>query len=99
MQPPYLVKGDKIGIVAPARGISFEEIHPSIRLFQKWGLEVVLGTHIFNRCDQFAGTDDQRLLDLQQMLDDPTIRAVIFHWPEHYQEEYKFLRPLTLTGR
>ncbi|MDP4282180.1 MAG: LD-carboxypeptidase [Bacteroidota bacterium] len=76
-QPPFLEKGDKIGIVAPARSISFEEIHPSIRLFQKWGLEVILGTHIFDRCHQYAGTDHQRRDDLQQMLDDPSIRAIL----------------------
>lgn len=77
MTPPYLEKGDKIGIVAPARCISFEEVHPTIRLFQKWGLEAVLGTNIFKKCDQFAGRDQDRLADLQQMLDDDSIRAII----------------------
>ena len=76
-QPPYLKKGDKIGIVAPARSISFEEVHPSLRLFQKWGLEVVLGINVLSRHHQFAGTDEQRLADLQQMLDDSSIRAII----------------------
>jgi muramoyltetrapeptide carboxypeptidase len=75
--PNYLVKGDKIGIIAPARCINFEEVHPSIRLFQKWGLEVVLGTNIFRKCNQFSGRDDLRLADLQQMLDDDSIRAII----------------------
>jgi muramoyltetrapeptide carboxypeptidase len=77
LRPPYLVKGDKIAIVAPARSITFEEVHPSIRLFQKWGWETVLGTHIFKKDNQFAGTDDQRLADLQQMLDDAAVRALI----------------------
>jgi muramoyltetrapeptide carboxypeptidase len=75
--PPYLSKGDKIGIIAPARSISFEEVHPGIRLFQKWGLEVELGTSIFRKYNQFAGKDEQRLADLQQILDDDSIRAVI----------------------
>jgi muramoyltetrapeptide carboxypeptidase len=75
--PPYLQKDDKVGIIAPARCINFEEVHPSIRVFQKWGLEVVLGTNIFRKCNQFAGKDDLRLADLQQMLDDDSIRAVI----------------------
>ncbi len=77
MTPKYLEKGDKIGIVAPARCISFEEVHPSIKLFQKWGLEAVLGTNIFKKCNQYAGRDENRLADLQQMLDDDSIRAVI----------------------
>ena len=75
--PPYLTKEDKIGIIAPARCINFDEVHPSIRVFQKWGLEVVLGTNIFRKCNQFAGRDDLRLADLQQMLDDDSIRALV----------------------
>jgi muramoyltetrapeptide carboxypeptidase len=77
IQPPCLKKGDKIGIVAPARSITFDEVHPSIRLFQNWGLEVVLGTYIFGTQNQYAGTDSQRQADFQQMLDDPSIRAII----------------------
>lgn len=77
IQPPYLGKGDKIGIVAPARSISFEEVHPSIRLLQKWDFEAVLGTYIFKKFNQFAGQDEYRLADLQQMLDDHAVRAVI----------------------
>jgi muramoyltetrapeptide carboxypeptidase len=75
--PPYLSKDDKIGIIAPARCINFDEVHASIRIFQKWGLEVELGTNIFRQYNQFAGKDEQRLADLQQMLDDDAIRAVI----------------------
>ena len=77
IQPPYLKKGDKIGIVAPARRITFDEVHPSIKLFQKWGLEVVLGNYIFGTENQFSGSDNQRLADFQQMLDDPSIHAII----------------------
>ena len=75
--PAYLTKDDKIGIIAPARCINFDEVHPSIRVFQKWGLEVVLGTNIFRKCNQFAGKDELRLADLQQMLDDDSMRAII----------------------
>lgn len=75
--PEYLEKGDKVAIIAPARCISFDEVHPSIRLLQRWGLEVVLGTNIFRRYNQFSGNDDARTADLQQMLDDDSIRAII----------------------
>jgi len=77
IQPPWLKKGDKIGIVSPSRRITFEEVHPSIRIFQRYGLEVVLGSYVFGHHHQFAGTDDQRRRDFQQMLDDPAIRAII----------------------
>jgi muramoyltetrapeptide carboxypeptidase len=77
IRPPNLKKGDKIGMVSPARSISFAEVHAAIRLFDQHGLEVVLGSYVFNKYHQFAGTDDQRRRDLQQMLDDDSIRAVI----------------------
>jgi muramoyltetrapeptide carboxypeptidase len=77
IQPPYLQKGDKIGIVSPARSITFDEVHPAIRFYQRYGLEVVLGSYIFSRHRQFAGTDEQRRKDFQQMLDDDKIRAII----------------------
>ncbi|MCX6249543.1 MAG: LD-carboxypeptidase [Bacteroidetes bacterium] len=77
IRPPALQKGDKISIVAPARSIRFEEVYPSMKLFQKWGYEVVLGTNIFNTHDQFSGTDDQRAADLQQALDDESVKAII----------------------
>jgi muramoyltetrapeptide carboxypeptidase len=77
LKPPCLTKGDKIGIVAPARRINFDEVQPGIQLFQKWGLEPVLGTHLFGTENQFAGSDSQRQADLQQMLDDPSIHAII----------------------
>jgi muramoyltetrapeptide carboxypeptidase len=75
--PSYLRKGDKIGIVSPARSISFDEVHPTIRFFSRNDFEVILGSHVFSRRDQFAGTDEQRLRDFQSMLDDGSIRAII----------------------
>jgi muramoyltetrapeptide carboxypeptidase len=77
IRPPYLHKGDKVAILAPARSITFDEVHPTIKLFQKWGLEVILGNSIFSKDDQFAGDDIHRGKDMQQMLDDPSIRAII----------------------
>ena len=77
IQPPYLKKEDKIGIVSPARSITFDEVHPAIRFFQRQELEVVLGTHVFSKHHQFAGTDEQRRKDFQHMLDDDSIRAIV----------------------
>ncbi len=75
--PQYLQCNDKIGIVATARKITPEELQPAIDKFTEWGLDVVLGKNIFSEYDQYAGTDDQRTTDIQQMLDDDTIKAII----------------------
>lgn len=75
--PKYLKKGDKIGIVAPARSISKEEIQFSIDTFKRWGLQVVLGNNLFGTENQYSGSDEQRAKDLQKMLDDSSIKAII----------------------
>jgi muramoyltetrapeptide carboxypeptidase len=75
--PPYLKPGDKIGIVATARKISPEELQPAIEKFKEWGLQVALGNNIYAKQNQFAGSDEQRSHDLQQMLDDENIKAII----------------------
>jgi len=73
----YLNNGDKIAIVATARKISSKEIQPAIQNLKAWGLQVVLGDHIYSSDHQFAGTDEERTQDLQQMLDDDSIRAIL----------------------
>jgi muramoyltetrapeptide carboxypeptidase len=72
-----LRQGDKIAIVSTARKISIEEIEAAIDTLQQWGLEVVLGQTIGASYNQFAGDDALRLQDLQLMLDDPEIKAIL----------------------
>ncbi len=74
--PPYLKKGDKIGIVAPARKISFSEIEPAIKIIEEWGLEVVLGQNLFKEYYQFSGSVEERVSDFQSMLNDNSIKAI-----------------------
>ena len=75
--PSYIKRGDKIGIVSTARRISKEKIYPAVKIFKEWGLEVVLGKHLFEEYNQFAGTDEQRTADLQQMLDENSVKAIV----------------------
>lgn len=75
--PPKLKKGDTIGIVAPARKIEKKEIEASIGVFEKWGLKVVLGKNIFNQNFQFAGTDRERAGDIQEMMDNQEVKAIV----------------------
>jgi muramoyltetrapeptide carboxypeptidase len=46
-------------------------------MFRAWGLEVVEGESLYAAYHQFAGSDSQRKDDMQQMLDDDSIRAII----------------------
>ena len=69
--------GDKIGIISTARKISLEELNTSIEILESWGLKVVLGQFLFEEDNQFAGTVEQRTVDLQNMIDDDSIRAIL----------------------
>ncbi|MDB5228303.1 MAG: hypothetical protein JWN78_2496 [Bacteroidota bacterium] len=77
IRPPYLQKGDTIGITCPARKITGAEIQLAIDTFESWGLKVVLGDTIDKAHHQYSGTDKERRADLQRMLNDPNIKAII----------------------
>jgi len=75
--PPYLNPGDTIGITAPAGYVTLESMQPALGVIQNWGYQVQLGQTISKRHFTFGGTDDERLADLQQMLDDTNIKAIL----------------------
>jgi muramoyltetrapeptide carboxypeptidase len=75
--PPYLKPGDTIGITSPAGYITIEQIQPSIKLIESWGFKIAIGKTIGKRDYSMGGTDDERRDDLQQMLDEPNIKAIM----------------------
>lgn len=78
IQPPYLKAGDTVAIVAPSGILKNRkaEIDRAISMLKNWGLHVVVGKHIFKQAHHFAGTDSERCEDLQEALDNPSIRAI-----------------------
>lgn len=76
--PPFLKPGDKIGIVAPGRKISVEEVSAASAIMQAWGVNVVCSTNLFSKAHGYlAGSDQERISDIQQFVDDPDIKAII----------------------
>ena len=75
--PPYLKRGDSIGITCPAGFITLEEIQPAMQLMQSWGFKIKIGDTIGKRDASFGGTDSERARDFQQMLDDPYLKAIM----------------------
>ena len=75
--PRYLKTGDTIGITAPAGYITAEEIQPAVSLMENWGYKIKVGDTIGKKDFTFAGTDEERLKDFQQMLDDPKVKAIM----------------------
>lgn len=76
--PPYLKRGDAIGLVAPAGFMPFEKIQTCIETLESWGYSVVLGATTHSSSDNyFSGSDKERWQDVQQMLDDKNIKAIL----------------------
>lgn len=75
--PPYLQSGDLVALVATARKISHDECAPAVAWLEAQGFRVRLGSSIGQADRQFAGTDAERLADLQMQLDDPAVRAIL----------------------
>lgn len=75
--PPYLKTGDTIGIVSTASKIDQKDVEPAVSLLQNLGYKVFLGKSVFAQFHQFAGRDMERTLDLQHMLDNPDVKAII----------------------
>ena len=76
--PPYLKQGDVIGITCPSGYITREEIQPAILKLKEWGFNASVGRTVGLRDFSFAGNDEVRAQDLQQMLDDGNIGAILF---------------------
>lgn len=75
--PRKIKKGDKIGIVAPARFISAEQYDAICHYIEQQGFVPVLGDTTRFTHNIFAGTDAARAADLQQMIDNSDIRAIL----------------------
>lgn len=76
-KPAYLQQGDTISIVAPAGVIKNNaSIYKAADLAKTWGLHVVIGEHVFDEYHHFSATDKNRTADLQEALDNPSIKAI-----------------------
>ncbi len=75
--PPSLKANDRIRIVSPAGKINKQTVFPGIELLKEEGYEVILGKHVSGENFQFAGTDEQRLADLQEAFDDKGCKAIV----------------------
>lgn len=78
VQPNYLKAGDTIAIIAPAGILKNrkEVIDDAKKLVESWGLKVIIGKNVFNQNNHFAGTDEERINDFQEALDNRNIKAI-----------------------
>ena len=78
IQPELLKSGDTISILAPSGVLNNfdKKIEKAINIFKSWGLNVVLGNHIYDKNGHFSGTDKNREKDFQKALDNKNIKAI-----------------------
>lgn len=77
IRPKRLQRGDTIGIVAPASPPNQENLQRSLEFLEGLGLKWKFGKHIHDADGYLAGTDDDRLADLENMFADPAISGII----------------------
>lgn len=76
--PPYLQKGDTIGLTCPAGFMPAEKAQTCIDTLHEWGYNVMVGKTLGSHSrDYFSGTDEERTDELQAMLDDDSINAIL----------------------
>jgi muramoyltetrapeptide carboxypeptidase len=76
-QPRYLKPGDQVAIVSPSFAVEEKKLVEACHVLEKWGLKVHIGRNVLNQNGPFAGTDEERLRDLQEATANRGIRAVL----------------------
>jgi muramoyltetrapeptide carboxypeptidase len=75
VRPPALKPGDRVRIVAPAYP-GDARLDRGTEILESFGLVVELGDHVYDTHGYLAGTDADRLADLNAAFRDPGVRCV-----------------------
>ena len=77
VRPPALSPGDLVMLVSPSGPTRVERVRRGVELLESWGLTVALAPDVYARKGFLAGTDAQRLADLNLAFADARVRGVI----------------------
>jgi len=77
MTPTTLKYNDQIRIISPSGVINPDYIDGAKKLLETWGLQPSEGQYARAEYGRFAGTHSQRVVDVQQALDDPAVKAIL----------------------
>lgn len=76
LKPRPLRRGDLIGVVAPAGAIEAAGVGAGGHVLEQAGYRVQFGNSVFKRAGYLAGSDRERVADLEDMFRNPDIRAI-----------------------
>lgn len=77
--PKPLKKGDKIAIISPAGSVEPPQLEKGLEMIKSKGYEPVLGENLYTKFSNgynYAGTEAERLKDMNWALNDPEISAI-----------------------
>lgn len=77
--PKPLKKGDKIAIISPAGSVEIPQLEKTLELIKSKGYEPILGENLYTKYQNgysYAGTEKQRINDINWALNDKEISAV-----------------------
>ncbi len=78
LQPSSLKKGDIIAITCPAGYLDPAKTRKCIQTLQQWGYQVLVGNTLKGKSkNYFSASDEERVNELQAMLDAPEIKAIL----------------------
>ena len=77
IRPPRLKPGDTIGIVAPAGPFDLEKFMKGKAVLESMGFQTFFDEDIFQKHGFLAGTDSQRLEQVNRLFADPCVQAII----------------------
>lgn len=77
IQPPRLAPGYTIGILCPAGAIPMEKVTICAHILESWGFQVRIGSTVGTKFGHFSASDSDRQNELQSMMDDPEIHAIL----------------------
>ncbi|TWB61262.1 muramoyltetrapeptide carboxypeptidase [Rhizobium sp. ERR 922] len=76
LMPPPLRPGDRVRFVSPASSPDRDMVLRNAEILKGWGLTVDFGEYAFRKWNYLAGTDEERLSDLNAAFRDPDVRAI-----------------------
>jgi muramoyltetrapeptide carboxypeptidase len=78
LKPPRLRRGDLIALISPASAPSTpEKIEKAVRYLESLGYRTIIGKNALAQRGYLAGTDEQRASDLNEMLNNRNVKAII----------------------
>jgi len=75
--PPYLKEGDKVAIISPAGASDSIMLNGAVKCLKDWKLSPCFEKYAAGVYNDYSGTTEQRLSDLQKAFDDPDVKAIL----------------------